>query len=124
MKAMLSEKKEPVKAGMANGGDGLETTLLKLWHTLLPESVNASRTATFAELGGSSLYVLKLMLGVEEIIGMRLEASNFMVQPTFDGLCQAVKERLSRTEFQPVLIVRKHGTGPDAGVVFQHITVS
>lgn len=52
------------------------------------------------------------MLGVEEITSQRLEASSFLVQPTFSGLCQAVKARMSQAGFQPVLTLRKQGTRP------------
>jgi thioesterase domain-containing protein len=52
------------------------------------------------------------MLGVEEIINQRLECSSFLIQPTFAGLVQAVRMRMARTEFQPVLTLRKAGNRP------------
>jgi thioesterase domain-containing protein len=92
--------------------DGLEMALASLWDSLLPAAANSPKDATFAALGGDSLLVIKLMLGVEEIIGQRLEVSSFLVQPTFAGLCEEVRTRLARTEFQPVLALRKQGTRP------------
>jgi len=94
------------------GGGGLEIALSRLWHSLLPAAGGSPEDATFASLGGDSLQVLKLMLGVEEITNQRLEASSFLVQPTFSGLVQAVKTRMSQTAFQPVLALRKQGTRP------------
>jgi acyl carrier protein len=92
--------------------DGLETALSRLWHSLLPAANNYPQDATFSNMGGDSLVAVKLVLGVEEITNQRLEISNFLIQPTFSGLCQAVRERMSRHEFQPVLTLRKQGTRP------------
>jgi amino acid adenylation domain-containing protein len=119
MVSMNSRKKETVNTTVATD-DGLEKALLRLWHNLLPDSVNASRKAMFSDLGGDSLYLVKLMLGVEEIIGRRLEASAFLVQPNFDGLCRIVKERLSGAEFQPVLTIRKHGSRQPIFFLYGH----
>jgi thioesterase domain-containing protein len=52
------------------------------------------------------------MLGVEEITGQRIEASAFLIKPTFAGLCEAVRNRMARTEFEPVLALRKQGARP------------
>jgi thioesterase domain-containing protein len=119
MTAMCAEKNGHSNVAVT-ASDGLEKALLVLWHSLLPESMNASRDATFSELGGDSLYLVKLMLGAEEITGQRLEVSSFLVQPTFDGLCRAVRERLARTEFQPVLTVRKRGSRPPIFFLYGH----
>ena len=92
--------------------DGLEIALSRLWHSLLPAAGNAPGDTKFCALGGDSLLMVRLMLGVEEITNQRLEVSTFMMQPTFSGLCHAVRTRMSRTEFQPVLALRTHGTRP------------
>jgi amino acid adenylation domain-containing protein len=92
--------------------DGLEKALASLWHSLLPTAGNSPKDATVAALGGDSLLVIKLMLRVEEITGQRLEISSFLVKPTFAGLCEAMRMRMARTEFQPVLALRKQGTRP------------
>ena len=105
---------------LAEGADGLESGLARLWHSLLPAADHSPRDATFASLGGDSLLMVKLMLGVEAIINQRLEASTFLLQPTFSGLCQAVRNRMSRTEFQPVLTIRKQGTRPPLFCLHQH----
>jgi thioesterase domain-containing protein len=62
--------------------------------------------------GGDSLLIVRLLLGVQEIIGHPLEPSAFLAQPTFPGLCQAVKAQMAQAEFQEVLILRKHGSRP------------
>jgi amino acid adenylation domain-containing protein len=92
--------------------DGLEIALARLWHALLPSAESSPKDATFSSLGGDSLLVVKLMLGVEEITNQRLEVSTFLIQPTLFGLCQAVKTRMAQTEFQPVLTLRKQGNRP------------
>ncbi len=107
--------------------DDLERALALLWQTLLPG--NSSPNDTFAGLGGDSMQAIKLMIGVEEIIGQSLEISTFLVKPTFVGLCEAVKARLAGNEFQPTLALRKQGTrlpliclyghGGDIGAYFQ-----
>jgi len=93
-------------------GDGLEKALTGLWHSLLPAAAGAPADATFATLGGDSLLAIKLMLGVEEITGQRLEVSSFLMKPTLPGLCEAVRARAAQTEFEPVLVLRKQGTRP------------
>jgi amino acid adenylation domain-containing protein len=101
-------------------GDGLEIALSRLWHSLLPAARNSPKDAAFSSIGGDSLMAVRLMLGVEDIINQRLEVSNFLIQPTFSGLCQAVRERMSRTEFQPVLTLRKQGTRPPLFCLYQY----
>lgn len=110
----------PAAPQIAEGADGLESGLARLWHSLLPAADHSPKDATFASLGGDSLLMVKLMLGVEEIINQRLEASTFLLQPTFSGLCQAVRNRMARTEFQPVLTIRKQGTRPPLFCLHQH----
>jgi len=105
-----SKKIEPVQIDA--DGDGLKIALSRLWHSLLPAAGSSSKEAAFSNLGGDSLLMVKLMLGVEEITNQRLEVSTFLLQPTFSGLCQAVKMRMSQTEFQQVLTLRKQGTRP------------
>jgi amino acid adenylation domain-containing protein len=110
MIAFLPENKKRPAEALPEGG--LELALAGLWRSLLPDAANSSENTPFAELGGDSLLLVKLMLGVEEIIGQRLETSTFLVQPTLRGLCKAVKALMARTEFQPVLTLRKHGNRP------------
>jgi amino acid adenylation domain-containing protein len=109
---MALQAAKPESPQIVTGGDGLEKALASLWHTLVPAAGNSPKDATIAALGGDSLLVIKLMLGVEEITGQRLEVSTFLINPTFAGLCEAVETRMARTEFQPVLALRKHGTRP------------
>lgn len=109
--ANSSAEKIPPPAFDSTGG-GLDIALSRLWLSLLPAAGGAPKNASFANIGGDSLVLVKLMLGVEEITNQRLEASSFLVEPTFPGLCQAVKTRMSQTEFQPVLTLRKNGTRP------------
>jgi thioesterase domain-containing protein/acyl carrier protein len=98
----------------------LEKALAQLWHTLLPAAKGSPADATFAVLGGDSLLAIKLVLGVEEITGLRLEVSTFLINPTFAGLCETVKNRVARNEFEPVLALRKHGTRPPIFCLYGH----
>ena len=100
--------------------DGLEKALAQLWHTLLPAAKGSPADATFAVLGGDSLLAIKLVLGVEEITGLRLEVSTFLINPTFAGLCETVRNRLARNEFEPVLVLRKHGARPPIFCLYGH----
>ncbi len=98
--------------------DGLELALASLWQSLLPSAAGAPAQATFAELGGDSLQVVRLMLGVKEITGQQLETSAFLVQPTFEGLSQAVRTQMDRLEFQSVLTLRKQGNRPPVFFIY------
>jgi thioesterase domain-containing protein len=60
------------------------------------------------------------MLSVEELTGQWLPYSAFLAEPTFSGLCQAVKARLQGTEFQPVMAIRKRGTRPPLFCLYIH----
>jgi len=110
MTAFVIEHKEP--SSLTPAEDGLEKALAGLWHSLLPEAAGSSSNTTFAELGGDSLLLVKLMLSVREITGHQLDASAFLPQPTLNGLCKAVKAQMAQAEFQPVLALRKHGNRP------------
>jgi thioesterase domain-containing protein len=110
--ALVASHPAPPPPQAVEETDGLETALSHLWHALLPAAGQSPKDAKFSVLGGDSLLMVRLLLGVEEIIGQRLEASAFLTQPTFSGLCQAVRTRMLRTEFQPVLTLRKHGIRP------------
>jgi amino acid adenylation domain-containing protein len=89
--------------------DGLEKALLHLWQSLLPNANTAEADATFQALGGDSLLAIKLMLGVEEITGQRIEQSTFLLRPTFAGLCQEVVGRMAEDKFEPVIRLREKG---------------
>lgn len=102
---------KPEQIQLTDGDDKLEQALALLWQSLLPATKNSQRDASFSTLGGDSLLAIKLMLGVEEITGKRLELSTFLLKPTFAGLCEAVRTRLS-SKFQPVLALRKEGVRP------------
>src|SRR6185437_1900410 len=97
---------------VVTGANALEARLSQLWQSLLPAAKGSPADAKFAELGGDSLLAIKLMLGVEEITGQRVEISTFLVNPTIAGLCDAVQRRMSRSEFEPMLALRKNGTRP------------
>jgi len=111
----LQSAKPPVNNGQAPvtvTGDSLEKALSNFWHSLLPSAKDSPPDATFSYLGGDSLLAIKLMIGVEEITGQKLELSTFLLDPTFAGLCKAVKTRLARADFEPVLTLRKKGNRP------------
>src|SRR4029077_18545159 len=109
MALRLVEKEQPQTIG---GEDSLEEALARLWHSSLPIAKSSQRDSTFAALGGDSLLAIKLMLGVEEIIGQRVELSTFLLEPTLGGLCRAVRMRTNESTFQPVLALRKEGARP------------
>ena len=117
---MTCETTKPASPQRWRGGDGLEKALAGLWHSLLPAANGSSADATFAILGGDSLLAIKLMLGVENITGQWLEVSTFLVNPTFGGLCEAVKLRLAREKFEPVLTLRRDGTRPPLFCLYGH----
>jgi len=104
----LKRKTPPI----VTGGDGLAKVLAQLWQSLLPAADDSPAESTFAALGGDSLLAIKMALRVEEITGLRFEVSDFLVKPTFAGLCEAVRMRLARAEFEPVLTLHKAGTRP------------
>ena len=111
--ALMARQSDRIRSTVVDlGGDGLEKSLAGLWHSLLPAAEGAPAGASFASLGGDSLLAIKLLLGVEEITNQRLEVSTFMSNPTFAGLCAAVKTRMEQTGFEPVLAVRRHGSRP------------
>jgi amino acid adenylation domain-containing protein len=118
MSAMKPENQATSDA--AAPGDGVTQALENLWQTLLPAARSSPPDATFAMLGGDSLLAVRLMLGVEEITGQPLEVSTFLIQPTFAGLCQAVRTRMARAGFQPVLTLRKSGTRPPLFFLYGH----
>lgn len=116
----LQSAAKPVPAEITGAGTELEQKLARLWHTLLPAAASSSQDATFQMLGGDSLLAIKLLLGVEEIIGRQLELSAFLLRPTFAGLCQMVKARLAQNEFQPVLALRTQGRRPPLFILYGH----
>jgi thioesterase domain-containing protein/acyl carrier protein len=118
MKAMPAGPEK--NTGKIQPGDGLGKALWSLWSSLLPAALNSPPEATFAVLGGDSLLAVKLVLGIEEAIGQRLEVSTFLVQPTFDGLCRAVQARMEQNEFQPVITLRRQGSRPPLFFLYGH----
>jgi len=92
---------EPRQTMPASGE--LEDELFGYWRSLVPAAKGAEPDATFQVLGGDSLLAIKLLLGVEEITGQRIEQSTFLLKPTFAGLCEAVKARETNREFEPVI---------------------
>jgi amino acid adenylation domain-containing protein len=88
----------------------LEGALERLWCAMLPNANLAEPNATFQALGGDSLVLVKLVLGVEEITGHTIEHSTFLLRPTLAGLCQIVKGRLSGDKFEPLIPLREEGS--------------
>ena len=64
--------------------------LHKLWNDLLQSAVAASSGDSFWELGGDSLKLIQLSLGVEEVTGKPLPMPTFLMDPTLRGLRNAV----------------------------------
>ena len=119
--AMMSMlPKNVASAKKSSMGGGLEDALSTLWDSLLPAAADSPKDATFAELGGDSLLAIKLVLGVEEITGQRLDVSAFLVDLTFTGLRDAVGVRMLRNEFEPVLVLRKQGARPPVFCLYGH----
>jgi amino acid adenylation domain-containing protein len=90
--------------------DNLDRALQRLWRTMLPNANIAEPDATFQASGGDSLLLMKLMLGVEEITGQRIEYSTFLLRPTLPGLSHVVKRRLSGDKFEPLIPLREEGS--------------
>lgn len=88
-----------------------EESLTRLWHTLLPNAASAHPGATFTELGGDSLLALKLLLGVEKIIGRRLPLSALLLDPTLAGLCRTASAGNSKKPAD-VVPMNPHGNRP------------
>jgi thioesterase domain-containing protein/acyl carrier protein len=107
MMALLEEDK--ARPSDTPSESGLEQALAALWRSLVPAAASSPPNMTFAQLGGDSLLLVKLMLSVKDLTGCQLEASTFLAQPTFDGLCKSIKSQMAQIEFQPVLTLRKHG---------------
>ncbi len=101
---------EPVVPPREN--HNVDQALAVLWHSLLPAAREAGPEMTFAQLGGDSLQAIKLLLGVEEVTGQKLELSSFLLDPTLAGLVRTVKARLGQSGFEPILVIRKQGTRP------------
>jgi amino acid adenylation domain-containing protein len=119
--AMMTMRPKNVKPSEKSSmGGGLEDALSSLWYSLLPAAADSPKDATFAGLGGDSLLAIKLVLGVEEITGQRLEVSAFLVDLTFTGLRDAVGARMLRNEFEPVLALRKQGARPPMFCLYGH----
>ncbi len=110
MMARLEKEREPAPGIHAEGG--LAQALSALWRSLLPAAANSPADMTFAQLGGDSLLLVKLMLSVKDIMGCQIEASAFLVQPTFNGLCQTVIAQMAQIAFQPILTLHKSGNRP------------
>jgi amino acid adenylation domain-containing protein len=91
--------------------DTREESLTRLWHTLLPNAAGAHPGATFTELGGDSLLALKLLLGVEKIIGRRLPLSALLLDPTLSGLCRTASSSESKKPAD-VVPMNPHGNRP------------
>ncbi len=100
-----STKLENRKAGTP------EESLTRLWHTLLPNAASAHPGASFTELGGDSLLALKLLLGVEKIIGRRLPLSALLLDPTLAGLCRTASAGMSKKP-DDVVPMNPHGNRP------------
>jgi len=96
---------------LETGEDSLMRVLTELWRRILPDSRGARNDQTFQELGGDSLGVVKLLLGVEEITSRRLAHSTFLLEPTLAGLCRAVAAA-ENASGQPILALRRGGTRP------------
>lgn len=91
-------------------GGKLEEKLFRYWRSMLPSAESAEPDVTFQVLGGDSLLAVKLLLGVEEITGKRIEQSTFFLKPTFAGLCEALKIRETAREFEPVIEYCRSGS--------------
>jgi amino acid adenylation domain-containing protein len=91
--------------------DTPEESLTRLWHSLLPNAASAHPGATFTELGGDSLLALKLLLGVEKIIGRRLPLSALLLDPTLSGLCRTASAGGSKKPAD-VVPMNPHGSRP------------
>ena len=81
-----------------------------LWFQLLPGAANADEHATFESLGGDSLHAIKLLLGVEKIIGRRIPHSTFLLDPTLPGLLRVAMAPVTTSQDEQLLALRQGGT--------------
>src|SRR5262249_44961358 len=65
---------------------------------------------TFWDLGGDSLRLVQLTLGVEELTGLPLPISTFLLDPTLSALCEIV-QRVSEQPGAHVHVFRRQGSG-------------
>ncbi|MGE4179758.1 MAG: amino acid adenylation domain-containing protein, partial [Limisphaerales bacterium] len=93
-------------------GDGLEQALLRLWWQLFPSAKSTDGDPRFWDLGGDSLMAIRLVVGVQEITGVRMPVSSFLVDPTLSGLTRAVKEQTADGVASSVIALRRRGSRP------------
>ncbi len=110
LKGEASPEEAPVELNPE--GDGLEQAILRLWWQLFPFAKSAAPDRRFWELGGDSLMAIRLVVGVQEITGVRMPVSSFLVEPTLAGLTRAVKEQMADGVASSVLALRRRGSRP------------
>ena len=74
-----------------------DNKLHTLWRDLLPSAGDDETDKSFWDLGGDSLKLIQLSLGVEEMIGRHLSLPAFLRDPTLHGLRNAVQEELANS---------------------------
>lgn len=89
-----------------------ERAIARLWFELLPNAGDAATHATFEELGGDSLHAIKLLLGVESIIGRRIAHSTFLMDPTLPGLLRTAATPANTVEEEQLIVLRQGGSRP------------
>jgi amino acid adenylation domain-containing protein len=99
-------------------GDGLEQALLRLWWQLFPTAKGTSGEVRFWDLGGDSLMAIRLVLGVQEITGLRMPVSSFLMDPTLSGLTRAVKGQMVEGGASRLLALRRRGSRPPLFCVY------
>ena len=95
------------EAAMPEGST--ERAIARLWFQLLPSAASADEHTTFESLGGDSLHEIKLLLGVEQIIGRRIPHSTFLLDPTLPGLLRVATAPATTSQDEQLLALRQGG---------------
>ena len=90
-----------------------DSQLLALWHEILPAAENIETGKTFWDLGGDSLKLIQLSLGVEEITGQILSLPTFLMDPTLRGLRDALERPISASPDESPRITAETALGRD-----------
>lgn len=109
-----------LRAAVAPHGNEFETSLpegspqkaiAELWFRLFPQAHQAEIHEPIDALGGDSLQAVKLLAGVEKIVGRRIPMSDFMINPTLPELFRLAVGN-SVTKGEALVPIRADGHRP------------
>jgi surfactin family lipopeptide synthetase A len=102
--------------------DALELGLVEVWRSLFCKA-DIGATDNFFDLGGNSLLIAKLLLGIEQRFGKKLSLANIFQNPTIRQLAETLRRRNQLLSHPGVVPMQPHGSRPplfwvDAGPIF------